>query len=118
MSAGMKSRPQDQPDWMATLRAGDVLKGDGGILRIVRKLTRNSNGALWGVTFAIRRRSWTNRAYTVVTANDLRQRGYRPVAVRVTTLRGSLNRRIQQAIDQPAWEKPYAATAADAIGMP
>ena len=54
-----------QSEWMAYVKAGDVLQTPSGDLRMVRKTKRYEDGELRSATFAIRRCSWTGRAYTV-----------------------------------------------------
>ena len=63
-------------DWRDDLRAGDVLVSPSGDYRVVRKVTMRKSGFIWGVSLAIRRRSWTNRPYTVMTRTDIQQRGF------------------------------------------
>lgn len=60
-----------QEPWMAYVKAGDVLQTPSGDLRVVRKVRRFSDGDLSSATFAIRRCSWTSRAYTVKGFTDL-----------------------------------------------
>jgi hypothetical protein len=106
-----------QPDWFATLRTGHLIRKGDGPIRIVRKVSRGARGDLRSVTLAIRRRSWTNRAYTILTANDLIVFGYRQVhqEIRVKLTR-ELDRLVERAIAQNAWE-PYIATADDVVGV-
>jgi len=56
---------------MAYVKPGDVLQTPSGDLRIVRKVTRFADGDLHSANFAIRRCSWTGRAYTVKGFTDL-----------------------------------------------
>lgn len=57
--------------WMAYVKAGDVLQTPSGDLRIVRKIYRFEDGDLRSADFAIRRCSWTGRAYTAKNFTDL-----------------------------------------------
>lgn len=96
--------PNPQPEWMATLRAGEVLT-NGRSYRVVRNVSRwrctprggrvDGEGPLRCVTFAIRRCSWTKRCYTVYTASDLKTLRFRPAGARV-----KLNRPWDEAIAQ------------------
>lgn len=86
------SRPgSPQPEWMATLRVGDVLT-NGRSYRVVREVSRwhrvnrrtvAGEGPLKCVAFTIKHCSWTGRCYTILCASDLLQRGFRPAGVRV-----------------------------------
>jgi len=105
-----------QLDWMRTVEVGDVLQERQGAMRVVRRVTRYSNGDLATVTLAIRRCSWTRRAYTVLFYTDLRIRGFRKIARLRSPLRRPLDLKIQAAIAQNAWE-PYCATCSDARGI-
>ena len=73
------TRTAEQPEWMATLREGDVLLDAKGNYRVVRGVTYRRPGYLWGVSFAIRRCSWTGRPLTVLYWTDLRHRGFTKV---------------------------------------
>lgn len=55
---------RQQEPWMAYVKPGDVLQTPTGDLRIVRKIHRFPDGDLRSANFAIRRCSWTGRAYT------------------------------------------------------
>lgn len=44
--------------------------------RVVREVTRYSNGDLRCVILVIKRCSWTHRPFTVINYNDLRYQGY------------------------------------------
>ena len=92
-----------QPKWMLDVRVGDVIARQNGSWRIVREVSRKSEGRLRCVTLAIRRCSWTNRAYTVLNDNDLRQCGYRRVA-RNAKMHTRLDHLIAKAIHQPCSE--------------
>lgn len=85
----MPRLPKGQPEWMARLRIGDVLKSANGSYRVVREINRHPAssrvcaGWLRSVTFSIKHCSWTGKCYTVLTATDLKQRGFAPVGARV-----------------------------------
>ena len=65
--------------WPYTLKVGDIVRFASGDLRVVRDAVAGKSGyTIWAV-FAIRRRSWTNRAYTNKSYVDLAQQGARPV---------------------------------------
>lgn len=113
-----------QPEWMAALRVGDVLVFPGDVYRVVREVSRwervgrntvRGQGPVRFVTFAIRRRSWTNRCYTLLTPTDLLLRGARPVGARIK-LTGELDAKISAAIRQPCWE-PFVLRADDVRGI-
>jgi len=62
---------RQQTDWMAHVKPGDVLETPSGDLRIARSVTRFPDGDLKAINFAIRRCSWTGRAYTCYGFTDL-----------------------------------------------
>jgi hypothetical protein len=78
---------------MLEVKPGDVLQARSGLQRVVREVTRYSNGDLRCLTFVIQRCSWTERPYTVINYNDLRYMGYEPVGVTVP-----LDDQFQQAL--------------------
>ena len=78
----MSRRGMPQPEWMASLRVGDVLISATGSYRVVRELVR-SGAKLRCVAFTIQHPSWTRRCYTILNSSDLLQRGFRPAGVRV-----------------------------------
>ncbi len=88
-----------QLPWMRDVVVGSVLKDRNGTMRVVRKVTRYRD-ALQYVTFTIRSCSWTGRCYTVLTATDLRLRGFTLVRVAPRTLETALDRKIDAAIHQ------------------
>jgi hypothetical protein len=65
---------------MATVRVGDVLESDTGLMRVVRKVSRYKDGDLRSVSFTVKRCSWTQRCYTLLDYTSLRLNGYKPVA--------------------------------------
>ncbi len=73
--------------WMRNVRAGDVLATPDGDLRVVRyaRVWRNKYSGQEHLTLylAIRRCSWTHRAYTVIGTQDIAYRRYRPTGKRV-----------------------------------
>lgn len=115
------------PEWFARVRVGDVLqRGMNGPYRIVRKVSRSrriyrrtvdrsDNAPLRSVVFAIRRRSWTNRCYTVLNASDLKTMGYRYVGASVA-LASDLDQCIAEAIKQPGG-RPYILYAKHVRGV-
>ena len=56
---------------MIFVKAGDVLRTPKGDYRVVRKVSRYSDGDLSAAYFAIRRCSWTRRGYTVKQASEM-----------------------------------------------
>jgi hypothetical protein len=105
-----------QLPWFRDLAVGDILQERSGAFRVVRNVSRYKDGDLRCVALAIRRCSWTRRAYTIVFYNDLRHRGFRKVANVRATLTRPLDLKIQAAIHQPAWE-PKCATCHDTRGI-
>lgn len=65
--------------WPYTVQVGDILRFPSGDLRVVRYAKNGKSGYTTYVGLAIRRRSWTNRAYTIISYVDLKCRGARPV---------------------------------------
>ena len=82
---------------LLNLKVGDILKTPSGDLRVVREVDYNADGTLWMICLAIRRCSWTRRAYTMLTPNDLRARKFKPTGKRVR-LTGKLDRRLARDI--------------------
>lgn len=107
-----------QPEWFDRVVPGSVVRQVDGPFRIIREVVRRSRDSrLMYVSMVIRRRSWTNRAYTTMTANDLRCRGFKLVeGVRVKP-KTILDVKIDQAIRQRDSE-PFIITASDVIGIP
>lgn len=64
-------------DWRDEIKAGDILLSKNGVERVVRAVTHRGE-TLHSVTFAILRRSWTDRAYTVIFRSELKERGFTP----------------------------------------
>ena len=74
--------------WIKKLQKGDVIRSRSGALRVVRAVDHFGPGICRTVVhLAIKRCSWTHRAYTVYNGNDLRQMGYRMVIWPVSSLR-------------------------------
>jgi hypothetical protein len=115
------------PDWFDHLRVGDVLRDPWGNFRVVRKVSRwtrrprsqggtlHGVGPLRGVTLTIRRRSWTNRCYTVYSANDLKVGRWSYVGARIKLTR-DIDGCIEQAIHQPAG-RPFILYAKHVRGV-
>ncbi len=112
-----RARARPQPAWMARVEIGSVLAPRAGRWRVVRSVTRYANGDLWGVDFAIRKRSWTNRCCTVVCYTDLIMRGFRLVG-KVKSLDAPIDDAISLALTQPASERPYVLEAKDVVDVP
>jgi hypothetical protein len=60
-----------QAPWMIFAQEGDILRTPSGDYRVIRKISRYEDGDLRSASFAIRRCSWTGRAYTVYNFTDL-----------------------------------------------
>lgn len=60
-----------QAPWMIFAQEGDVLRAPNGDYRIIRSLSRFTDGDFRAASFAIRRPSWTGRAYTTYNFTDL-----------------------------------------------
>lgn len=86
-----------KPDWRDELKVGDVLITPSGDLRIVRDVRMKKCGLLRCVTLAIRRCSWTRRAYTIYCRPDLVTIGYRKAGVRAR-LSGPLDEKMAQCL--------------------
>jgi hypothetical protein len=110
-------KPMPQPEWMARVQVGSVVREASGRMRMVRSVTRHADGRLCAIALTILRCSWTRRCYTVVMANDMRQRGFRLVRVKPRALRSELDKKIARSIAQPAWERPYVLRCCDVEGI-
>lgn len=105
---------------MDALVVGSVVRR-GDSYRVVRAITRYpaSPGAVYPpklfVTFAIKRRSWTNRAYTVYNRSDLRTLAYVPTPA-VLRLRSRRDRAL--AADIRDKTRRHHLTPEDVRGMP
>lgn len=115
---GDNYRRTPDPGWFDAVVVGSVLQERGGPFRIVREVSRCANGCLRAVSLVIRRRSWTGRAYTILSANDLKTRRFTMVPnVRVKTPKTLLDVRIAQAINQRGG-RPFIVTADEVVGLP
>ena len=106
-----------QLPWMAKVKVGDVLRSRSGLLRVVRKVSRDNDGTLRFVWFTIRRCSWTKRCYTLYDATTLRHQGYTLVDIPPHIWQSGMDERILQAIEQPAY-KPKLLSCCDVRGLP
>lgn len=106
-----------QPEWMARVVVGSVFKTPSGDLRLVRKVSR-WDGKLGAVTFAIRRCSWTGRAYTVYCAADLKTMGWQLLPVRVKALDGPLDVKLHDFINGDYVRGNYPMKCCGARGLP
>lgn len=94
------------PATVQTLQVGDLVKF-GSVPRKVRAIKPRSGktGArprrVWAVTFAILRRSWTNRPYTVYFDSELHAKHIRLVARGVRLRTTKTERLVQQEIEAP-----------------
>lgn len=89
--------PQPARDWRDDIRIGDVLATPGGGHRVVRRALYRRDYLLVSVAFTIVRCSWTHRAYTLCTRNDLKQFGYLPTGARYS-LDTDLDKRIAREV--------------------
>lgn len=81
----------------------EMVPGDlillNGTPRKVRRVTRYEDDAVYTITLAIRRKSWTNRPYTTLYRTDIRDR-FGGILRRRTDLRATpLEARVQDAIE-------------------
>ena len=106
-----------QAHWMPLVKVGSVLKAPSGDFRVVRSISRYDNGDLRAVDLAIRRCSWTHRAYTTVNYTDLIQRGFALLPVRVK-LNHERDIMMERAINQRASDRPFPIDCCGARGMP
>jgi len=65
-----------QAPWMCFAKEGDVLRTPKGDYRVIRSISRFDDGDLRCASFAIRRCSWTKRAYTTYNFTDLMNWSY------------------------------------------
>lgn len=86
-----------QPEWMRSVKVGDVLVNANGTYRVVRSASFFPNGNLSTVTFVIKHCSWTGRPYTVMNFTALRQQGYRPAHAR-SKMNGPLDPQIARVV--------------------
>ena len=103
--------------WITKLQKGDVIRSKTGLLRIVRSVTHygfSINKTY--VILSIKRCSWTGRAYTVYTGNDLKQMGYRPVKARFA-LQSRVDRLMEEEFVRPGGERPVL-TCCDGMRLP
>lgn len=79
MGRGLGQRSRNaaiQPSWMRKVVEGSVLKNRNGTdYRIVRGVSRYSNGDLRSISLVIRRCSWTTRPQTTLNYHDILYRG-------------------------------------------
>lgn len=82
MSYSLHKHYRQRPEWLDTVKVGDVLMFPSGGYRVVRAVHHHKqprpDGVNWRfpiLSFAIRRCSWTGRPYTVYTACDLQTMG-------------------------------------------
>lgn len=105
-----------KPDWLFECEVGDVFedRSSGGALRVLRGMS-TKNGMLTYGQFAIRRASWTGRAYTTLTYSDMLSRGFRPTGARVA-LDTEMDFKLEAALKQPA-KMAYVLGAKDVVGV-
>lgn len=107
------------PDWIVQLKVGDVVRTRSGRLRIVRHVSHHKNmyGTRVCLSFTIQRRSWTNRAYTTVTGNDLVQAGWQPTRAKAK-LNTAFDWAMEQEIHRHGGIEQCVLRARDVIGIP
>lgn len=125
MGYSLHKRYRPRPDWLDTVKVGDVLMFPSGGYRVVRAVHHHKeqrpNGVNWRfpiLSFAIRRCSWTGRPYTVYTANDLQTMGVEHTGASVV-LDSIQDHALEDAInakDSPVWKLPV--TCCMATDMP
>lgn len=113
-------KPTPDPDWFDFVREGDVLRAPSGDLRVVRRVSwhrgAKASRKLWGVVFVIRRCSWTKRCDTVMTATDLKTRGFTHTGARVK-LNKTIDALVRESIDaRMRLDAPLSCC--DAKGLP
>ena len=64
--------PDPAWDWLDRIAVGDILVSASGAERVVRGVTYRKSGLLHGVSFAIRKCSWTKRCHTTRSRNGLK----------------------------------------------
>ena len=104
-----------QPAWMLTVKAGDVLVDRNGTARVVRKATFHKDGRLSHLTFAIKRCSWTGRAYTTMNKTDIKDRGFHPVGLSIPLTKRE-DKALQKAIQ--FWDVPTKMDCCKGKDMP
>ncbi len=100
--------------WMCFAKEGDVLRTPKGDYRVIRSISRFDDGDLRSADFAIRRPSWTGRAYTTYNFTDLRNWTY--VMARepgTSKLDKTLHWETHQRVAYPPILKPQ-----DVVGVP
>lgn len=117
---------QVSPTQIENLQVGDLVKF-GANVRKVRAISDNAGmkrspryRRVYSVTFAILRRSWTNRPYTIYSYCDLRA-GHIKLVKRGVRLRTTKNERlVQKMIDDERQRSympgEYPITAAQMVG--
>ena len=97
-------------DWIDELQPGDIVMSGRGTERIVREAKAKTTSAdpykarVYWVSFVILRCSWTHRPVTVLSRNDLRILGYRPLGVSVP-VRSRMDREIAREVRCETWPK-------------
>ncbi len=103
--------------WIKKLQKGDVIRSRSGALRVVRAVDHFGPGICRTVVhLAIKRCSWTHRAYTVYNGNDLRQMGYRMVKANFE-LSSEIDRLMEREFSRPSGEK-CVLTCCDGLALP
>lgn len=68
--------PDSRWDWLDQIRVGDVLLSGSGPPRLVRAVTHRKSGLLHGVSFAIKKCSWTGKCHTCRSRVGLKTEGF------------------------------------------
>src|SRR6188768_3660544 len=101
-------------NWIDNIKPGDsIILGKS--LRLVRSVTRDREGHVHYITLAIRKCSWTKRAYTVYSKTDLKHKGKPTRAPRIKLDKPS-DKKLRKC-----FEDPYAKQCldcCDVLGWP
>jgi hypothetical protein len=110
--------PQPTRDWRDDLRAGDVIVSPKGDYRVVRYVSRHRrDGIIWGIALSIRRRSWTNRPYTMLTRTDIQVRGFTLAPAKYIFRAGSMDVELYKNIKHEQFGDLRTLHAPDVIGV-
>ncbi len=86
--------------WPYRVEVGDVIKDRNGTCRVVRYVKQDSkSGFTVYVGLAIKRCSWTNRCYTIISCHDLAYRGFVPTGMRANLKLRQIDRQIAECLE-------------------
>jgi hypothetical protein len=111
--------PQPTRDWRDDLRAGDVIVSPRGDYRVVRYVSRSNkhDGFIWGIALAIRRRSWTDRPYTILTRADIKTMGFTLSNAKHIFRAGSMDVELYKNIRHSSFGHLRSLRAGDVVGV-